>query len=346
MTRLVTCGWETGNSDENQTSQSASADWAAATTSPAPKSPSVYCLRSAASAASKSWTLPAAKTDLYIRFRVYLPASATVSITNFIVLYDSAAGLQVHVDWSVADNLLRVYRAAGATNLLGTSSLTLPLTSWHLVELRWQASSATSGIVQLWLDGTLTINLSGVDNTATANVNVQRFDLNTSGSAGTGFGFDDLAINDTAGTLNNGQIGEGSIVLLKPNGAGTNTAQTRGGTDSGANWSQVDELPVSLTDYVFSATAGTRDTYALEDIPAGSWSVNCAEVVAYAQNSDIGAGSLGPTVKSGATTNEGTAQALGTTATFVRQLYETDPNTSVAWTNAAVNALEAGTTVR
>jgi hypothetical protein len=158
--------------------------------------------------------------------------------------------------------------------------------------------------------------------------------------------FDDLAVNDTAGTVNNGQIGDGRVVLLKPNGAGGNAGQSRGGSDSGANWSQVEELPPSMTDYVYSATAGTRDTYALEDIPAGSWSVNCAEVLAYAQNSDAGGGSLGLTVKSGATTNEGTAQSLTATAAYYRQLYEADPATSVAWTNAAVNALEAGTTVR
>ena len=70
------------------------------------------------------------------------------------------------------------------------------------------------------------------------------------------------------------------------------------------------------------------------------------ELLAYAQNSDTNPGSLGLTLKSGATTNEGTAQALSSTAAYYRQLYETDPNTTAAWTNIAVNALEAGTTVR
>jgi hypothetical protein len=70
------------------------------------------------------------------------------------------------------------------------------------------------------------------------------------------------------------------------------------------------------------------------------------EVLALAQNSDTGTGSLGLTVKSGATTNEGTAQNLATGAQYVRQLYELDPNTSAAWTVANVSALEAGVTVR
>jgi hypothetical protein len=158
--------------------------------------------------------------------------------------------------------------------------------------------------------------------------------------------FDDLAVNDTAGTLNNGQIRDGRVVLLVPTGAGSNTALTRGGTDSGANWSQVDELPPSMTDYVYSATAATRDTYALSDLPAGIASINVADVVALVQNSDAGAGSIGLTVKSGSTTNEGSALALGATAAFIHQQYETDPATSAAWTASAINALEAGVTVR
>jgi hypothetical protein len=109
-------------------------------------------------------------------------------------------------------------------------------------------------------------------------------------------------------------------------------------------------VPLTFTDYVYSAVSdGTaRDTYTLEDLslPAGTWTVNCVEAIAFAQNSDAGVGSIGLTIKSGATTTEGTATALGITGSFVRQLYELDPNTTAAWTTANVNALEAGTTVR
>jgi hypothetical protein len=224
--------------------------------------------------------------------------------------------------------------------------------AWHLIDWRSQITSPSAGITEVWLDGARLINFSG-DNVASANANVQELRLGhtasgatTMANPGSYVAFDDIAINDIAGTINNGQIGDGRIYLLKPNGAGSTTALTRGGTDSGANWSQVDELPPSMTDYVYSATVGTRDLYTLEDVPAGSWTVNCCEVLAYGQNNDTGTGSLGLTVKSGATTNEGTAQNLVMSAQYFRQLYETDPATSTAWTVAAVSALEAGTTVR
>jgi len=70
------------------------------------------------------------------------------------------------------------------------------------------------------------------------------------------------------------------------------------------------------------------------------------EEIVMAQTSDTGTGSLGLTVKSGVTSNESPAIPLAVTPTYYRQQYETDPNTGAPWTNAAVNALEAGTTVR
>ena len=51
-------------------------------------------------------------------------------------------------------------------------------------------------------------------------------------------------------------------------------------------------------------------------------------------------------IKSGATTNESSAVYLGTASGYVAGRWETDPNTSSAWTQSGVNALEAGATIR
>jgi len=356
MTRLVTTGYETGDVNESGVSTIGSNQTLTVVSStPTPRG-ATYCLKAAATssvpgATYKTFTFAAAKTEVWIRFAVnFHNTGGSATEYTCAVLCDSTGAVQSNIGWDVTTNVLNL-RLAGtsAGTLLGSSSATIPADTWHLVEWRMQITSTSAGVSEVWLDGARVINFSG-DNTNSANANVQSLRLglitalnlaNLSYAA-----IDDIAINDTSGTINNGQIGDGRVVLLKPNGAGSNTAQTRGGTDSGANWSQVDELPPSLTDYVFSATAATRDTYALEDIPAGSWTVNCVEVVAFAANSDALTGSLGLTVKSGATTNEGTAQALTTTGAYYRQQYETDPNTTAAWSNAAVNALEVGTTVR
>ena len=107
----------------------------------------------------------------------------------------------------------------------------------------------------------------------------------------------------------------------------------------------MEELPPSLTDYVYGSVVGNRDLYAMSDLPVVVQSINVVEAIALAQNSDAGGGSLGLTIKSGATVSEATAAVLTTTAAYAAGRWETDPN-AAAWTPAAVNALEAGATVR
>lgn len=356
MTRLLTTGYETGDIAELGVSAiNSNATLTVVSSTPTPRSPGTYCLKSACTGSAlggswKSFALAASKTDIWVRFGVYMhPAISNEYV--FATVLDSAGTAQTCLGFDAATNNLYLRLTGTYTGtLLATGSTTMGPDGWHTIEWRTQITSTTVGVSEVWLDGARVINFSG-DNTATANANVQTVRLgliaaSAAGNTGAYTGYDDIGVNDTSGTLNNGQIYDGRVVLLKPTGAGSTTAQTRGGTDSGANWSQVDELPPSMTDYVYSATAATRDTYALQDVPAGSWSVNCVEALAYAQNSDALAGSLGLTVKSGGTTNEATAQALTATAAYFRQFYETDPNTSSAWAVAAVDALEAGTTVR
>ena len=353
MTRLLTCGFETGDINEagGTPTTGTNSTLAAVSAVPTPRGGS-YCIKGSSSlASSNNWAKPfgfAAKTEVWVRFAIYWHGLTTVEVA-IAKLTDSGATDTADLTFSGADGLLRARQGGTSTGtLLGASSTAMTQDAWHLVEWRHQMTSLTVGVTEVWLDGTRVINFSG-DNTAGSQVNVVSLSIgqmNVVGLTNIYSAFDDLVINDTNGTVNNARPGDGRIVLLTPSGAGSNTNQTRGGTDTGANYSQCNELPPSLTQYVYSATAATRDTYAMSDLPSGVGSINAAEVLVLAQNSDTGAGSLGLTVVSGGTTNEGTAQSLGSTAGYIRQLYETDPNTSAAWTVSGVNAMEAGVTVR
>lgn len=355
MTRLVTCGFETGDPSEAGTSVIGSnGTITAVSTAPVPRAAG-YCAKVTYTAVGnwaatyKSFPLGSAKTEVWMRFAFLAHALGTSEVT-VVQLNDSAATNQATLGYTASDGLLRIYR--GLT-LVATASASFSQDTWHVIELRWQILTSTTGAAEVWLDGTRVVNFSG-DTSQTTNLNMQSVNVGNAAQTsatgltvnGTYVAFDDLAINDTAGSVNNGRPGDGRVLLLLPTGAGSSTALTRGGTDTGANYSQVNELPPSMTQYVLSATTTTRDLYALSDLPSGVASISVAEVLTLAQNSDAGAGSLGLTVKSGATTNEGTAQSLGTAAAYMRQQYETDPATTAAWTVSAINALEAGVTVR
>jgi len=356
MTRLLTCGYETGDVAEAGTSTISSTNTiTVVSATPTPRAGS-YCVKMAVTSGAldhtfKTYSLGAAKTEVWLRFAFYVHGgTAGTTEMELVHFNDSAAAVQASVGYNFTDNLLRAYRGALPTNLLGTASTAFPQDTWHVIEVRWQATSTTVGIMEVWLDGNRVINVTAVDTTNTGNVNVQTVQLGASntmsGSTAVYAAFDDIAINDTAGTINNARAGDGRVVLLTPNGAGSSTQWVRGGTDTGANYSQVSELPPSIAQYVSSPTVANRDLYTMSDLGVAVNSINCVEAIALAQNSDAGGGSIGLTLKSGATINEATAIGLSTSAGYVGSRWETDPNTAAAWTIAAVNALEAGATVR
>ena len=353
MTRLLTCGYETGDINEAGISViGTNGTLAVVNATPTPRAGN-YCLKVASTAGSlgptyKSLNLPAAKTDLWIRFAFFVHPVAAGEIT-FAYAYEAAAAPQTALTYTPTDGLLRAYR--GGSVLLATASTSFAVDTWHVIEWRTQITSASAGVIEVWLDGNRVINFSG-DNTNSSTLNVQSILLgqasstSLAGTTGLYLAFDDIAINDTAGTINNGRPGDGRIVLLKPSGAGTTTQLARGGTDTGANHTQVNETPPSMAQYVGSATVGQRDLYALDNLGVAVQSINTVEVIALAMNSDAGGGFIAPTLKSGATTNEATAIGLSTSAGYVRSQWETDPNTGVAWTTTAIDSLEAGATIR
>ena len=65
-------------------------------------------------------------------------------------------------------------------------------------------------------------------------------------------------------------------MLLTPNGAGSSTQFARW-YRHGANYSQTNELPPSIAQYVSSATVAQRDMYTLSDIGVAVQSINCVE---------------------------------------------------------------------
>jgi hypothetical protein len=355
MTRLLTCGYETSDVNEAGVGTiAASTTHTVVNTTPTPRA-GAYCLKIACSASSfaasyKTFSLPVAKTEVWARWAVYLHPASSTTEWGIVQTQDPSGSVQATVSWDPLSTVLRLYRGSVTTGtLLGTSGTTLAPDSWHVLELRHQLLTTTTGTAEVWLDGNQVIAFSG-DVVQTSTVSVQFVVLGTlttlSAATGTYMGIDDIAINDVAGSINNARPGDGRIVLLSPSGAGTTTQLVRGGTDTGANYSQVNEQPPSIAQYVGSAIVGERDLYTLTDIGIAVSSINVVEEILFAQNSDAGGGSLAPTVKSGATTNEATAFGLTTSPGYITGRWETDPNTTAAWTLAGVNALEAGATVR
>lgn len=350
----TTLGWETGLSGEDGGIDSVSnVAISVVSSTPTPRTGS-YCLRFfvpnnfLTAFGLRKIVLPAAAGEYWFRVPIFPSISAEGQEIIFFRIDDEDGVVHLTFTVSAVDNLIRV-RFGNFGGLMGTSSAGIVQDAWNLIEIRHLCHD-TTGIVEVWLGGTRVINLTGIDTKASAK-NIRAFDLaydRTSGSNSVSnkyIAFDDIAVNDTTGSVNNGRPGDAGIYYLPPNAAGDVTQLTRGGTDSGANWSQVDEVPIGTTDDVRSSTDGQYDLYNITNTPVAG-TINAVELIAYAQKSDAGTAGIALMLKSGGTEDEGARQELNTANKFYRELHEQNPVTAAAWTTSSVDSLQVGAKVK
>lgn len=272
-------------------------------------------------------------------------STVTTTNQNFLELYgDSNATQHLCLRRTNGANTLQLYR--GGT-VIATSTGDVFVGTWQYIEI--SATIADSGgRVIVRVNGDVVIDFTGDTKNGGTAASIDTVRLRCGFNSGTPtIRVDDLYVLDgvdsgLAGMPNNDFLGDRRVVTLRPNGAGSSTQFA---PSAGANWQCVDEAPPSATDYVASATTGQRDTYALEDLPAGVTVINALQNTVYALKSDAGSASLKPALKSGATVAYDPTVGLSASMTRYSTVRQADPATSAAWSAAAVNALEAGAEV-
>lgn len=363
MARIIQAGWEIGDvAYLGAATSSTGVLPVVAAATPTPRSGAYSLKVQAASAGSlnfatmgKLLVTHASKTELYYAFALYrsdTEANTLPSRTAFAT-YDTVGNVNTIV-FAEGDGSVRAYYAPsgaaapsmGVLTLIGASGTSIPNLAWTLIEVRLVAATGATGTCQVKINGTLVIDVSSV-RTCQTNANFGAFHLgfgrngSTGANAASFLAFDDLRVNDNAGSLNTSWPGDEKIRLLVPTGAGDLTQLSRGGADSGSNWSQVDEVPpTGGTDYVTGASAGLTDLYATTDFPVAA--VSAISVLAQVANSDGAGGTVNLPVKTTGAQSDGSAYALTAAWTYQTRLLETDPTDAAAWTSAKLAALQIG----
>ena len=161
------------------------------------------------------------------------------------------------------------------------------------------------------------------------------------------FYFDDVAVNDTTGTINNSWCGNGSILLLKPKDNG-HYSQFTGNVPADDNWEHVNEIPHDGdTTYVESEDDGDIDTYVMEKLIADhgidSASVVKAVQVCFTGRHEGSDANLAPMLRSGTSDEEGDTLYLSSSYhRLFHQIFNVNPFTTNQWTLTDVDTLEAG----
>lgn len=223
----------------------------------------------------------------------------------------------------------------------GTSSLSLSTNQWYFIECKIQIAdsiAASSCVVKVngvdWITVATSQDMKAGSN---AYFNEFRIGLDTN-VTGDEVMFDDLYIIDTSGSVNNNFLGDCKVTTLLPSGAGNSTQWT---PSTGSNYQCVDEsLFNSDTDYVSSGTATHLDLYAMGDISGGT--ILGIKINAVTRKDDAGSRTVAAAVRTNSNNYFSSALSVTDGYTFLSNIWESNPNTSSAWTSSEINAMEAG----
>jgi hypothetical protein len=245
------------------------------------------------------------------------------------------------------DGTLSVFRSTSTAVTDGTSVASIPTGSFSYIEFKVTiADSISAGSCKVRLNGVDIITVAtGQDLKATSNTTANSLRLSSSSTlASTVLLFDDFYLCDATGSTNNDFLGDVRVDAIYPTADG-NYSQFTPSTGSD-HYALVDETTPNTTDYNDGTTVGHRDSYAMGNLSAlTSQTVYGVQVNAAILKDDAGAKSAATFVRSSSTNGDGASAALSTSQVYVSQVFETDPNGSIAWTETTVNAMEAGVLV-
>jgi hypothetical protein len=211
---------------------------------------------------------------------------------------------------------------------------------WHHIEV--EAKYNNTGSLKVWIDGILQINTGSVDTfnsgtPATTNIAVASVPNTMT------FLIDDLVIWDEIGTdFVLAPMGEHRILTRYPS---ADTAQKQFTASTGTdNYAMVDDAGMhdGDTTYVQSTTIGHEDLYDVTDMGVTPLSIFAVAVNTRAKKTDTGAVTMKNHLKSGATDSAGAAAVLSGSYAQYADYYGKDPNGTIAWTAAAVDAAQIG----
>ena len=333
MARLFSCGFEEGNVKV----------W------------EYYGAGSAASATPRNGTysfggintinlgklLPSTYTEIYFR------AGVRISNGGSCIQFREGTGV-VHIGvymYPGASGTINIYRGGSIIHTI-TGIPFFALFVWHCIEVYVKIDD-TVGRVIVVQNGDYSnplVDFTGDTKNGGTGV-IDNFNI-TQGTAQASV-WDDIAINDTSGAVNNSWCGDGYGKLLPLNDNGDVSQLVGSDADSTDNYLLVNDVPYDTPTYVESDTPDEYDLYNVTaPALAANEVVNSVRIGAVGMNDVEGEGGIKVGIKTAAEDWSG-ATVMLTSATYIaaQGFYSADPADSAAWSEAKLNTLQVGVKV-
>ncbi len=135
---------------------------------------------------------------------------------------------------------------------------------WYVFEIRFNYINGVGAPynVEIKLDGIRYVQLSQATSLSTENPFVRKLGY-IDYCFGARAALDDVAVNDTTGSIDNSWCGDGHVIALTPNANGDFSQFVGSDGDTTANYALVNEIPANTTSYVESSVSAKKDLYHL-----------------------------------------------------------------------------------
>jgi hypothetical protein len=218
-------------------------------------------------------------------------------------------------------------------NVCSSSNGAIVAGAWNYIEVELVRATGSGGSVNVYLNGALVANASSTNTGASSIDNIA---ITTEAASSGNRWIDDFYIVNT-----NTKLGECKIETLRPT---ADTAQKDWTPNSGANnYSRVNNTTFDDdTSYNADATVGHKDLFDLADLSSTPSSIKAVQTVFVARKDDATTRTARVNMKNGSTTTNGTTRSMASTYGLWNDIYETNPDTSAAFTASNVNAMQLG----
>lgn len=277
-------------------------------------------------------------TSRWFFHRVYFASTGTTVVSQTFRL---AGSDQYTIQFNPLDGTIVHRRGGTAGTVVRTDPYPWVLGRWYLVEISLDAANAGSCSVYVNRSATSSSTFAGdTQNLGSAGWDQIRFSVNA-GSAQI-YIDDVLVFNSATGRAANDWY---CLPLVRPDGAGTVTGLAS--SSGNPNYQNVDEAGAPTTaDYNRATAAGHLDYYQYAAMaPTGAGAFLGIAPLMYASIDNTGAITQARgVIQSGASPAAGAYQTITGLFQYVLtdDFFDVDPATAVAWTEAGINAAEAG----
>lgn len=279
--------------------------------------------------------LPSAASDFWISF-VSGSSSATSATASIVEFYSTS--------FSTTQALFRIRRAAVSLTTAGvlsadywngsswvqiTNSTVYASGTQYRFSVRIRMNDTTGAFAFYTNGGEQGTGLVNADTILTAATNINRIQFSNWSAVSAFFSEIIVADEDTRNMR---------LAALSPTADGANTAWT-------GTFADVDETGATDSDYLTSGTNGQKDTFVMSDIHSSvsTMGVHSVVVSARARRGTTGPANLKTVARiSGTDYSSANLSGIDTGLRGLQSILATNPATSSAWTQSAVNGAEFG----